>query len=302
MAFYPDVQPGDKFQPDALLANDVRHLLNRLDGFTGSVAKETPFNNTVVQVYCQKELKPGTAVNFKDGGEMIRDVIPCEVFNNPFKPWGVVPNGLQPNKIGECVVSGAVKVNISGDIKSHALPSTKNSQIFETADTGAFILYRSQTSSDAIILLNSKPKETGYNGFFKVEVEKKGEADFRARVVTGGTINRDYCGIIIYRGKIYKIPTAEFSITDKISSIVFLTEYTDSLDLTFKMFTSKPDDYWEHKCLQIYNWQTRYLCYFDWKEEKYENKTTKLVDVIQVYELYKPLYIFSNYPTERLDT
>ena len=292
MAYFPDVQPGDRFEPNALLSNNVRHMLNRMDGFTGGVAKETPFNNTVVQVYCQEELKPGTAVNFKDGEKMINDAIPCEAFNNPLKPWGIVTRGLQPDGIGECIVSGAVKVKISGEIKNYALPNIKNPQEFESSDTGAFVLYRSRTSRDAIIRLNGRPKEVGYNGFFKVEVEKISESDFRARVVAGGTKPRDYCGIITYLGDVIKVPVTEFRITEETAGIVLLFDCTKNFDLDIKLRPTKPDDFWKHDTKPVANWQTTYLCYFNWRKEKNLGKIEKHVDVIQLYELYTPLPVY----------
>ena len=35
MAFFPDVSPGDKFKPNALLSNNIRHIVNALNGFNG---------------------------------------------------------------------------------------------------------------------------------------------------------------------------------------------------------------------------------------------------------------------------
>ena len=34
MAFFPDVTRGDKFKPDALLSNNVRHIVNAMNGFS----------------------------------------------------------------------------------------------------------------------------------------------------------------------------------------------------------------------------------------------------------------------------
>ena len=36
MAFYGDVTPGEAFKPSAALSNDIRHLLNGLNGFGGN--------------------------------------------------------------------------------------------------------------------------------------------------------------------------------------------------------------------------------------------------------------------------
>ena len=36
MAFFPDVLPGDKFKPNALLSNNIRHIVNAFWSLNGS--------------------------------------------------------------------------------------------------------------------------------------------------------------------------------------------------------------------------------------------------------------------------
>ena len=78
MAFFPDVSPGDRFKPNALLSNNVRHIVNALNGFNGKPVMATG-GMIRMQVYNNSgsTLSAGTAVNFADGGSLCGEAVPA---------------------------------------------------------------------------------------------------------------------------------------------------------------------------------------------------------------------------------
>ena len=78
MAFFPDVSPGDRFKPNALLSNNVRHIVNALNGFNGKPVMATG-GMIRIQVYNNSgsTLTAGTAVNFSDSGSLCGEAVPA---------------------------------------------------------------------------------------------------------------------------------------------------------------------------------------------------------------------------------
>ena len=78
MAYFPDVSAGDTFIPNALLSNNVRRLVNTLNGFnakpmlaTGGMIRIQVYNNS------SSVLKSGCAVNFSENGQLCDDAVPA---------------------------------------------------------------------------------------------------------------------------------------------------------------------------------------------------------------------------------
>ena len=66
MAFFPDVTKGQNFKPSALLSNNVRHMVNSLNGFQNGGHAAANSGVVRIQVYnaSSGEIPAGCAVNF----------------------------------------------------------------------------------------------------------------------------------------------------------------------------------------------------------------------------------------------
>lgn len=164
MAFHPDVHSGEKFTPSVLLSNDVRHLVNRLDGFQSGIQKGFYAGTTRVQVFSTSAIDAGTAVNFP-GKALCDGAIRVEVFSDFRYPWGVVTKKLAKNEVGDCVISGPITVPITGTIGDFAVPNPEEPTKFIRGSQGAPILYVS--GGKAIVDLGKSPMEE-YNGPFAI--------------------------------------------------------------------------------------------------------------------------------------
>lgn len=170
MAFFPDVRPGEEFKPNALLSNNVRHLINALDGFT---CKPIPATGGMIriQVYnnSKSTISPGTAVNFAMQSAKCDDVIPAEPLKDTAKPWGVVVNQLESQSIGSCIICGpaTVKVTGSGD---YAAPSKTDPTTFTRGATGSPIVFASD--GKAVILLGAIAQDI-YEGPFSLSYDSE---------------------------------------------------------------------------------------------------------------------------------
>lgn len=172
MAFFPDVTRGEAFKPNALLSNNVRHLVNAMNGFT---AKPLPATGGMIriQVYnnSSSAIKGGTAVNFSESGTLCDGAVPAEPLKDVTKPWGVLVNNLEGKALGSCIICGPATVSISGS-GEYAVPSTSNPSTFTRGATGSPVIFAS--SGKGVILLGATSQDT-YDGPFALsyDTEKK---------------------------------------------------------------------------------------------------------------------------------
>ena len=169
MAFYGDVMPGDEFRPSASLSNDIRHLLNGLNGFGGNPFAQNGAGTVRIQVYnaTGRTIGAGTAVNFDDGKGRAGDAVPLKALDNPKKPWGVITQKLAENEIGDCYISGPVIVDVSGS-GDFAQPSVGNPSCFTRGTEGAPVLFA--FGGRALLNLGAGTPEN-YDGPFAVTYE-----------------------------------------------------------------------------------------------------------------------------------
>ena len=172
MAFFPDVSPGDKFKPNALLSNNIRHIVNALNGFnskpvmaSGGMIRIQVYNNS------DSTLTAGTAVNFADGGSLCGEAVPAIKLKDTEKPWGVLVNQLKAKAIGSCILCGPAQVSLSGS-GDFAAPTTSNPSVFTRGATGAPVIFASD--GKGVILLGAIAQDV-YDGPFAVsyDTEKK---------------------------------------------------------------------------------------------------------------------------------
>jgi len=173
MAFFPDVSPGDKFKPNALLSNNVRHIVNALNGFnskpvlaSGGMIRIQVWNNS------GSTLSAGTAVNFSDSGDLCGEAIPAIKLKDTEKPWGVLVNQLKTKAIGSCILCGPAQVSLSGS-GDYAAPTTSNPAVFTRGATGAPVIFAS--GGKGVILLGAVAQDSIYDGPFSLsyDTEKK---------------------------------------------------------------------------------------------------------------------------------
>jgi len=172
MAFFPDVSPGDKFKPNALLSNNIRHIVNALNGFnskpvmaSGGMIRIQVYNNS------DSTLTAGTAVNFADGGSLCGEAVPAIKLKDTEKPWGVLVNQLKAKAIGSCILCGPAHVSLTGS-GDFAAPTTSNPAVFTRGATGAPVIFAGD--GKGVVLLGAIAQDI-YDGPFAIsyDAEKK---------------------------------------------------------------------------------------------------------------------------------
>ena len=184
MAFFPDVNRGDIFKPNALLSNNIRHFLNALNGFDAKSVAATG-GMLRIQVYnCSKNLiKEGTAVNFPEENDMCENAVPAVPMTDPNKVWGVLINPLEPDQIGSCIICGPVKVKITGT-GTYAIPTVDDPSVFIRGTVGYPLIF---TSGKEGLLLHGASTQDVYNGPFALSYDPEKELI----TVAPGYINRN---------------------------------------------------------------------------------------------------------------
>lgn len=144
MAFFPDVVPGQDFVPSALLSNNVRRIVNHLNGFGALRLNGAGAGTVRIQVYNASDdsIGAGTAVNFPETGVFCDGAIPAIHLVDPAKPWGVVTRKLAPAEMGDCFISGPVTVAVTGN-GDFAQPSAASPDVFTRGSSGVPVLFAS---------------------------------------------------------------------------------------------------------------------------------------------------------------
>jgi hypothetical protein len=168
MAFFPDVTRGEEFKPNALLSNNIRHLVNAMNGFgakpmtaTGGMIRIQVYNNT------GSAIAAGTAVNFSESGTLCGDAVPAEPLKDVAKPWGVVVNNLAAKALGSCILCGPATVSLSGS-GEYAAPSASNPATFTRGATGSPVIFAG--GGKGVILLGASSQDS-YDGPFALSYD-----------------------------------------------------------------------------------------------------------------------------------
>ena len=166
MAFYGDVSPGEAFTPSAALSNDVRHLLNSLDGFRAAPFGANNGGTVRIQIDNASDapMAAGEAVNFDNSKGMADGTVPATRLADPHRPWGVVTQALGANEAGDCIISGPVAVRATGS-GVRAMPSAASPAIFTLGNAGAQVLH--SYNGKALVNLGAGSAEE-YDGPFAV--------------------------------------------------------------------------------------------------------------------------------------
>lgn len=197
MAFFPDVTAGQEFQPDARLSNNIRHLINSMNGFNGGMISGQTAGQVKIQVRNDTgdTLYPGTAVNFVSSGS--DEIISAVKLSSRSKQWGVIPYQLESLEIGDCIVAGTAQVTLSGTSKNpFAQPDIRDSKEFKRGTGSPIIWDDGKNPGHGIILIGAGTGVGGeeeYNGNFLIadtSTEKEdGTIEHKIMVVDGQTYN-----------------------------------------------------------------------------------------------------------------
>lgn len=166
MGYYPDVNPGDKFKPIAKLENDVRHIVNGMNGFGGGVIQAGNPGVIRVPVYNSTSpaavLQAGKAVSIDLSGVIAGDAYPAIAYSDSLPCYGVLMKDLNGGDCGTCILSGLASVQIASTpaTGNYALPGTGG--VFVRGDEGVPILNISGTK--AVVMLGAAKIAGGGTG------------------------------------------------------------------------------------------------------------------------------------------
>ena len=178
MGYWPDVNPGQAFQPSAQLENDVRHLVNRggLVGVRANGGGMQVENICINAINQGSEAIPSGACIVFPSGSMVEGCVPvAKISDLTETTWGIAMDEIPTNQFGSVLVMGAAVVNVSGGSGDYIAP-TESAGVFSRTDSGSAKVLREITGG-AIVLVGVTPPGSGstpvptseYNGPFKVE-------------------------------------------------------------------------------------------------------------------------------------
>lgn len=183
MGFYSDVKPGEPFRPSASLSNDVRHLLNQLNGFGGGVNPAAAPGIVRIPVYNSTSavLSEGKAVSIDISGIIAGECYPVIAFSDEIPCYGVLAKDLNPAEVGDCILSGLAVVQISSTpaTGNYATPGTGG--VFVRGDEGVPIVNISGTA--AVVMLGGAK---GGGGTYI------GGDGINSDLLSGGTISTNF--------------------------------------------------------------------------------------------------------------
>ena len=197
MSFYPDVNPGQNFEPSAQLENDVRRLVNRggLSGVRANGGGVQVENICINAVNPGSEAIPSGACIVFPSGAMVEGCVPVEKISDlTEKTWGIAMDEIPSSQFGSVLVMGAAVVNVSGGSGDYIVP-TSSDGVFTRSDSGSAKVLREITDG-AIVLVGVTPPgsgsapapSSGYDGPFKVEFLSRTSAGDLVVSVHGGRI------------------------------------------------------------------------------------------------------------------
>ena len=171
MGFYPDVAKGDKFRPIASLENDLRHMVNAMNGFRSgndhaarNAARVTVINMT------DKTLPVGTIVNLKKDGDPAMEAFSAVLFASVDEKWGILTETVDPMMYGACQISGVIEVPVTSD-GDYVEPDTADSarKRFRPSESGGV---RVISLKDQVAMIDLGERRSGgateYKNYFKV--------------------------------------------------------------------------------------------------------------------------------------
>jgi len=187
MSFYPDVNPGQNFEPSAQLENDVRRLVNRggLSGVRASVGG-VQIENICINAYnpLNVAIAAGTVVTFIDAA-MVEGAVQVAAMTagSSATEWAIAQDTIESHQFGSVLVMGAVIVPITGETGDYAVPVGGGGS-FARSTTGIARILRTIGTASALILVGSA---SGGPGGGVTGIDAAFIDEMPAVIVTGGT-------------------------------------------------------------------------------------------------------------------
>lgn len=121
MGFYPDVKPGDAFKPSAALENDVRHMINRINGFMGgTITAGKTIGSLCIKGYnptSDETIAEGDVVSIPQGalsedGSFPVATMTDDEYAKAVERWGIAQEEIGPGGVGAVLIMGSAIVPI----------------------------------------------------------------------------------------------------------------------------------------------------------------------------------------------
>lgn len=146
MPSFPTVYCGEPFVPNLELENALRRNINAQDfGFNENSLLASRSTKIAIYNSTDSVFADGSAVTLIE--EAFENVVSCELARTAKKPFGIVVGDIDPETVGTCIVSGIMKVRISGS-GDFASPDPANPGSLVAGASGVPILYRSKKDED----------------------------------------------------------------------------------------------------------------------------------------------------------
>lgn len=198
MAYYPDVNSGDKVRPIAALENELRHIVNAQNGFLGSAGSVRNVQTLTVPVFNSdtETIKAGFPASFiapetTNAPEVFlaTGAIPVMRYTNSTR-WGVVTSPIAPGEFGTAVVTGVVKVKFTGS----GSPATLAPAVDGFRSNGDVMCIYSAADSAVIVL--GAGGESEYKNYFQVVAEKHDDNGrlSQVKIIDGAQPELDFSG------------------------------------------------------------------------------------------------------------
>ena len=189
MGYWPDVNPGDTFQPNAKLENEIRHRLNALNGFGGGAIQAGNPGLIRVPVYnaTSAVLQAGKAVSIDLSGVIAGDAYPAIVYSDSLPCYGVLMKDLNGGECGTCILSGLASVQIASTPATGNYATPGPGGVFVRGDEGVPILNVSGGTSAVVMLGALKTSGGG--------VDYDAGPGINSDLLSGGTISGNYIGV-----------------------------------------------------------------------------------------------------------
>lgn len=216
MGYWPDVQRGQAVERSALLENDVRDVVNGMNGFTAGASRRPNSGVVRVQVWnASGSSLPGLApVAFDMSKQMAGNAFPVVRVTDPSKPYGVLSQPLASREIGDCIIYGPAKIMISTGTGEYAVPVVGGDRFNMQAAGSARLIYRAPSSYTATVMLGmASPVEAGdkITGAFDVMYD---EANALVKVYNSSSPTSTTAGYVYSGVETYDIPVATFTPAD----------------------------------------------------------------------------------------
>ena len=174
MAFFPHVNRGDPFQPNSVLENNIRDLVNASSRIGGRNTKGSANSSLRISVWNSSgdTLPAGSAVTIDtlSEKESPTGVLPCIAYDGSSQTWGILPTELPAGGLGDCIIGGISLV----PIKTKAKVGDCVAPIL--TDKGAAEEFAAVPCSPARLLYGDGKvgimqfSEPGYRGYFKAVI------------------------------------------------------------------------------------------------------------------------------------